>query len=767
MTVDLLHNLNPQQYAAVTATTGPVLVLAGPGSGKTGVLTRRIAFLIREMNVKPWHIMAVTFTNKAANEMRQRVMQYLDDEKLMGFQIGTFHATCARILRQEIDYTPYKKDFLIYDTDDQLAMVTQALQDLDLDIKKNSPRSVLAEISRAKNEMILPQQYMGTDYFTEVVSRVYPRYQHLMQHANAMDFDDLLMQMVLALQNSPMLREKYQRRYDFVLVDEFQDTNSVQYQLVQLFGAPQNNIFVVGDEDQSIYAFRGADYRNVLRFRHDYPASQVILLEQNYRSTQIVLDAARAVIDHNKNRTVKALFTNKIGGERITVYEAYDDEYEARYITEQIESLRGKGYRYGDMAIMYRTNGQSRALEDRLIYDSIPYTIVGDVSFYKRREIKDILGYLRLVNNIEDRVSFERVVNIPKRGIGEKSVKDFFVWLERDNLTIEAGLTRLVQGNPTPLATRTAKPMAEFAMLLFKWRDSYEDGKLLMLFDDIVADLRYRFYLRDISDNPGQAQEREDNLDVLRASMHRADEEEKPLAEVMSDAVLMQEATEAIPQAADRVTLLTLHAAKGLEFPIVFITGIEEGLLPHFRSLQELDGVEEERRLFYVGITRAEERLYLTYAFRRNLYTGGANHDKSHFLLDIPLNLIDNPPATLSAQGNEYRFSEITKWESKPAQASTTGGLGRLNADLQKAKQESFAPNPKFAGKIVPFPGGVTSKPFTYKTGTSVFHDVFGQGMVIESAWDGGDEIVTIAFSDKRYGIKKIFVGMTNLRVLK
>jgi DNA helicase-2/ATP-dependent DNA helicase PcrA len=763
MTTDLLANLNPQQQAAVTAPPGPVLVLAGPGSGKTGVLTRRIAFLIREMGVKPWHIMAVTFTNKAAAEMRRRVSQYVQDERLHGFQIGTFHSTCARILRQEADYTPYRRDFAIYDTDDQLNVVGQALQDLDLDAKKHSPRSILSEISRAKNEMILPQEYRGSDYFTEIVGRVYRRYQQLLEQSNALDFDDLLTQMVLALRGSAMLREQIQARYAFVLVDEFQDTNSVQYQLVQLIGAPQNNIFVVGDEDQSIYAFRGADYRNVLRFRRDYPAAQVILLEQNYRSTQIILDAARAVIDRNTNRTVKNLFTDRKGGPRLTVHEAYDDEYEARYVLEQIETLRLRDqYRYSDIAVIYRTNGQSRALEDAFIRNTIPYNIVGDVSFYKRREIKDVLAYMRLVNNPDDRVSFERIVNVPRRGIGEKSLRDFFNWLETQGYTLGAGLEHLRAGGDSPLSARLSRPLAEFATAFAQWQEKAQPGSLLALFDSIVGDIRYRFYLREIADTPQDAQNREDNLDALRATLQRADEAGMTLTDYVTESALMQDAAETRETGGDRVTLMTLHAAKGLEFPAVFITGLEEGILPHFRSLEEEGGLEEERRLLYVGMTRARERLFLTYAFRRALYGSASSNDRSRFLLDIPTDLMDNPPATFGTDRGAMRYGEMTRWDSGQ------GGLNRLKNDLARAAQGETSRHPHIAGKIMPFPGAKPREnaPTRFRVGMKVFQEKFGQGKVIASKLEDGDEIVTVVFSAP-HGIKQLSAEYGRLTILE
>ncbi|MEO1289753.1 MAG: UvrD-helicase domain-containing protein, partial [Chloroflexota bacterium] len=482
MRSDLLAGLNPQQHNAVTSVEGPVLVLAGPGSGKTGVLTRRVAHLISDVGVNPWQIMAVTFTNKAAAEMRHRVDGFLG-EKIRGLQIGTFHSTCARILRIEAEAIPYNQDYAIYDSDDQKTAITQAMAEVDVNPKKFSPRRILSAISSAKNEMILPDNYIGQDYFTEIVSRVYPAYQARLLDNNAMDFDDLLIQMVLLLKNNEVVRRKYQERYPFVMVDEFQDTNTVQYQLVQLIARPQNNVFVVGDEDQSIYAFRGADYRNVIRFRQDYPDAKVILLEQNYRSTQVILDTARAVIDKNSNRTPKQLFTDRKGGDLITVREAYDDSYEAQYIMEEIDNLvRQNGYDYSDIAIMYRTNAQSRALESATRNYNVPYRLVGGISFYQRREIKDLLAYLRIINNPDDSVAFERVINMQK-GIGKKSLDSFFKWLRKDQLTTLDAFILLNDGEKNPLSSRVSNLFTSFANQFMRWRDLIVTGNLVNKFD--------------------------------------------------------------------------------------------------------------------------------------------------------------------------------------------------------------------------------------------------------------------------------------------
>jgi DNA helicase II / ATP-dependent DNA helicase PcrA len=781
MVSDLLAGLNPQQYEAVTAVEGPILVLAGPGSGKTGVLTRRVAYLIREARVKPYEIMAVTFTNKAAAEMRHRIEKFLG-EPLRGLQMGTFHSTCARILRIEHESIPYNQDYVIYDTDDQLTALGQALSELNIDPKKFTPRRILSAISSAKNEVISPRDFTATDYFGEIVERVYPRYQSLLIDSNAMDFDDLLMQMVLLLRENEVVRDKYQKRFPFVMVDEFQDTNTVQYQLVQLLGMPQNNIFVVGDEDQSIYAFRGADFRNVLRFRHDYPDARVILLEQNYRSTQVVLDVARAVIDKNTNRTRKALFTTGAQGEPVTVKEAYDEQYEAQYIMETIETLmKRKKYKYSDFAVMYRTNAQSRALEASCRNYNIPYRLVGGIGFYQRREIKDLLAYLRVINNPDDKISFARIVNVPKRGIGDKSVQNFSAWAASENLSYSQALQMLVDGTATSLTTRIRSLLTGFATQLFKWRSMIETGRLAQLFDSITSEIGYNLYLLEISDSDQQAQERAENVQELRGLLSRYDEENVSLSEFLQEQQLMTDEDRATDEETnDKVTLLTLHAAKGLEYPVVFITGLEEGLLPHQRAFEEADGLEEERRLFYVGITRAKERLYVTYAHRRALYGNyGELSSKSAFLFDIPQSLLSSD-SSISYEADDAAYKRMTTWDSKPAglnrladdlraQQNKPGELSRLQEDLRaQSKPKGHISDEGIRGKILPFPGGTAGgDPLKFRAGMLVEHASFGKGKVVMSKRKDGAEIVTVAFEDKRFGLKDLDIEFAHMTILK
>lgn len=758
----LLDGLNEQQRAAVTVGEGPVLVLAGPGSGKTRVLTHRIAHLIQEMQVAPPAIVAVTFTNKAAGEMRSRVENLLGG-KLSGLQIGTFHAICARFLRREYQHLPYGPDYVIFDTDDQVTTVTQALGELNIDTKKFNPRRVLGAISNAKNELIEPRHYVGSDYFGEVVRRTYERYQSILLDNNAMDFDDLLMQMALLLRDNEDVRAKYQRLFDFILVDEFQDTNTAQYKLVGWLCEPKNNVYVVGDEDQGIYAFRGADYRNVLQFRRDYPNAQVFLLEQNYRSVQNVLDAARGIIDRNPNRTMKALFTERGQGERLVLREAYNEEFEARYVVEQIETLREQhGYAFRDFAVMYRTNSQSRAVEDTCIREGIPYRLVGGVGFYKRREVKDLLAYLRVVNNASDKVSFNRIINVPKRGIGQKSLQDFQGWAARENISYDEALEKLINGESTPITGRTARLFADFGQHLKSWRELAQAGDLVGLFDKIMGDSRYRFHLSEISDSDEQITERSENIDELRNLLVAAQHEGKLLSEFLAENALVADVDE-LAEDADSVTLLTLHAAKGLEFPVVFIIGVEEGLIPHQRSIEDVGNpgaLEEERRLFYVGVTRAEDHLYLTYAFRRMTFGMNNANEPSRFLGDIPPHAIDGITPRVQGQASYQNYRRDTSWD-------------RSSSSFSRQSQLSSQPegNIRIRSKIMPFPSssGSTSsgKSATYPTGQRVHHATFGAGIVTETRGRGDDEEVTVVFEDKKYGIKRLLVSLANLTPLK
>ena len=759
----LLDGLNEQQIAAVTAPMGPVLVLAGPGSGKTRVLTHRIAYLINEMNIRPSHIMAVTFTNKAAGEMRARV------ERLQGgatgLQIGTFHAICARLLRREHEHTPYGADYVIFDTDDQVTAVTQALNELNVDTKKFNPRRVLGAISTAKNELTEPREFRALDYFGEIVARVYPRYQAILLDNNALDFDDLLMQMVVLMRDNDGVRSKYQDLLDYVLVDEFQDTNTAQYRLVQYFaknaGDAPGNVFVVGDEDQGIYAFRGADYRNVLQFKKDYPTAKVILLEQNYRSKQNILSAARSVIDRNPNRTQKHLFSDRGDGDPLMIFEAYNEQDEARYIVEQIEHhIRKRKYTYSNFAVMYRTNAQSRALEEICIKEGIPYKLVGGVGFYKRREIRDVLAYLRIVNNPNDKVSFNRIINVPKRGIGQTSLQQFQAWAGTECRNYDDALERIAAGEKTPISGRSVKLFAEFGEQLKSWREVAATGELLDVFDRVISDTGYRFYLHEISDTDDQAVERAENLKEFRGLLARAQEQRQTLSEFLAEQSLVADVDE-LREDADAVTLMTLHAAKGLEFPVVFVTGVEDGLIPHMRSLDSGNPEElaEERRLFYVGMTRAEDYLYLTYAFRRTTYGSNSANAPSRFLAEIPTALTQGMSPRVSSEGAQIRARQETSW------SSTTWDRPDPSSFKPVSREDSASnSNSALRSKIVPFPRQEKKQ---FPVGQRVYHDKFGAGLVIESRGSGENEEAAVAFEDKQYGIKRFLVSFGSLAPIK
>lgn len=716
-----------------------MIIYAGPGSGKTRVLTHRVAYLVKEMGVYPGAIMAVTFTNKAASEMRARAEALLGG-RLKGLQIGTFHAICARILRREAEHTPYRSDYLIYDTDDQVSVITQAMSELNIDTKRYNPRRVLGAISNAKNELITPEQFKAADYFHEIVARVYPAYQEILVANNAMDFDDLLMQTVLLLRENAEVAEKYGRFYEHVLVDEFQDTNMAQYKLVQMFGRPQNNIFVVGDEDQGIYAFRGADYRNVMQFRHDYPDAKMIILAQNYRSTQIVLDAARAVIDKNPHRQRKDLFTERKGGAKVYLYEAYNESEEGEYVAQKVELLRHRDHlNYRDFAVMYRTNAQSRAIEEAFIRENVPYKLVGGVGFYKRREIRDLLAYLRIINNPDDSVSFNRIINVPKRGIGKKSLATFQMWASQERLSYGQALNALADGETSPLSGRALTGLVEFARQVREWQRIAEGGDLVAVYDSIMVGTRYRLYLHEISDTPDQFTEREENLSELRGRLEKAHADEVSLGDFLTETALVAD-VDTLDEDADAVTLLTLHSAKGLEFPVVFLVGLEDGLLPHLRSLDDPEGMAEERRLMYVGLTRAKDQVYLTYAFRRFLYGGSETNLPSRFLADIPAELTEGIYSSGNANlRDSLGYQRETTWDQTGARP-----------------------------KIIQFPSGAAApKPapsLQFKSGMKVRHNTFGDGTVIESQASGGDEEVTVAF--KTHGIKRLAASFARLTVI-
>ena len=601
--MNILTDLNTQQQQAVLAAPGPVLVLAGPGSGKTRVLTQRIAYLIGSMGVRPYSILAVTFTNKAAREMESRVKELIGGDT-RGLSLGTFHAMCARILRREAEHLPIESNFIIYDQDDQIGIVKRAIQELNLDDKRYRPPSVHAAISNAKNELILPDDFPISTYRDEVIQRVYRRYQEMLLASNAVDFDDLLLWTAYLLENNPRVRDKYARRYEHILVDEFQDTNQAQYTLLKHLASFHHNLFVVGDADQSIYRWRGADYRNVLRFEKDFPDAQIILLEQNYRSTQTILDVAMAVIDRNPQRTPKRLFTDRGSGQKISLYEAYDDRVEASFVVDTIASLVARQEAEpGDFAIMYRTNAQSRVLEEAFLQRGLPYKLVGAQRFYGRREIKDVIAYMRLVHNQQDEISLTRVINTPPRGIGNKTTLE--LWTQAQRAGVSPGIMLVEIGRDPKsayqesFAGRVSAVLTSFASMLANWIALKAGIPPLGLMDRILEDIDYQSYIDDGTD---EGHERWENVLELR---RLASEYQEQGLEAFLEQVALVSDQDTLEITSNIPTLLTLHAAKGLEFPVVFITGLNDGTLPHSRSFDDPEAMMEERRLFYVGITRS------------------------------------------------------------------------------------------------------------------------------------------------------------------
>ncbi|MCO6452517.1 MAG: UvrD-helicase domain-containing protein [Caldilineales bacterium] len=730
--MSFINTLNPAQQQAVRAASGPVLVLAGPGSGKTRVLTYRIAYLIKELGVDPWRILAVTFTNKAADEMRARTETMLGlTDGLRGLTLGTFHRVCARFLRIEAEAIGMNPRYVIFDSDDQMQVIKQAMRDLEIDEKRNHPRAIQSRISTAKNELFLPDEFPTQSYFDEIAVRVYERYQQLLEQSSAVDFDDLLMKTVFMLRDFEPIREKYQRKFEYILVDEFQDTNTAQYELVRLLGGGYRNIFVVGDEDQSIYRFRGADFRNVARFREDYPDANVILLEQNYRSTQTILDAANAVIKRNRHRVHKELFTDRGDGAKITIYQAYDEHDEGNFILDEITRLDRSGeVPPGECAVMYRTNAQSRAIEEAFVRRGVPYRLVGATRFYNRKEVKDMMSYLRLVRNPDDDVSMRRVINVPPRRIGATSLNRLGTWAASIDISLYNAL-RLLGGDAEPeLQQRAPKhpfnagalsAFMNFYGMLQDWRQASAELTPSQLLDRILDESGYRDWLRDGTD---EGEDRWNNVQELRTVSAGYDAMDLELAlDAFLEEVALVSDTDDYEGTAGVPTLLTLHSAKGLEFGAVFIIGVEDGFLPHNRSFEDTDEMVEERRLAYVGITRAKDRLYLLHAFRRGSWGGSDMAERSRFLDDLPRHLIGGN----SQMRDAHR--RATTWGNDRRRTSSIPPLTRLQ----------------------------------FRPGQAVMHPIFGDGIVITSKRSGDDEEVAVAFPQK--GIKRLLASVANLTI--
>ena len=768
----ILEALNPRQREAVEQTDGPLLILAGPGSGKTRVIAHRIAYLVRDKNVRPRRILAVTFTNKAAREMRDRVFTLVGEDLGRDITLGTFHAVCSRILRIDGEQIGVPRNFTIYDDSDQIAAVKRALEDQGVDPRRIAPRAVLSAISRAKSELQGPREFAAivADYFQEVTSRVFLRYQDLLEQNEALDFDDILLKTVELFNEREDVLEKYADRYLYVHIDEFQDTNIAQYVLAKQWASRHRNICVVGDPDQSIYTWRSADIRNILNFEHDFADARIVILDQNYRSTQTILDSAHSVIALNKQRKEKNLWTENPGGGPVVLHESYDEEDEALFVVEEIKRLAAdESLAYHDIAVMYRTNAQSRPVEEALVRRGIPYRLVGGTRFYERREVKDLLAYLRVIQNPSDAVAMMRIINRPGRGIGDKTLSEInrlareptvppyailqmIADSERDspqysaaeNGPEEASFSARPEalagaaeqphparpGADHPFQKRTVGALMRFLGLLNELIALSHTASLSQLLDTVIDRTDYKPHI--MSDPDGE--ERWENVQQLRVVAAQYDElkPEHALASFLEDVALITDVDE-YDEKADSVTLITLHAAKGLEFPAVFMIGMEEGILPHIRSLESGNPaeIEEERRLCYVGMTRAKRHLYLVRAFRR-AFSG--HHPASRFLADIP--------PILAAQSQRATQREMMPARHRHGTHSGTVGA-RLDAPLHDEE-----PGPPLE---------------IFNAGDHVRHPKFGEGIVVSCEPSGpADYLCVVAFQGEA-GIKKLLLSFAPL----
>lgn len=807
--MNLLSQLNPAQRQAVEVVDGPVLVLAGPGSGKTRVLTYRVAYLLEEIRLPPYNILAVTFTNKAAREMRTRLATLVGEDKLRDLTIGTFHAICARFLRRDGETVGLAPGFVIFDDDDQSKLIQEIVREQNINDKVYRPGQVLGAISRAKNELIGPDQYVPATYWHEAIGRIYKRYQEKLLENNAVDFDDLLGYTVQLLRDHPGLLAKYQRRYVYLHVDEFQDTNMAQYLIVKLLAGKYRNLFLVGDEDQSVYAWRGADYRNVARVREDFPDAKLFLLEQNYRSTQTILDVAHAVIRRNPIRTDKKLWTENPQGIPIEIIEAYDDREEPQLVAQEINRLLAQGkYKPKDFAVFYRTRAQSRILGEEFFRRGIPYKVIGARGFYELREVKDLLAYLRLLHNPRDTVSFNRILNVPTRGIGKRTHDDLVKVADKLGVSPVVALKLLKEdtqrgGQGTEPGEAAAFPYANyfdararrtliaFYDMMVELNAHKEELTLTQLFDAVVEKTGYAEYVQD---GTREGQDRWDNVQELRRATQEqsALDPNAALAEFLETAALVSD-VDAHDENEGVVVLMTLHMAKGLEFPVVFITGMEEGIFPHSRSFDEPHEMEEERRLAYVGITRAKEKLYLMYAFRRSTFGNVSEpSEPSRFLADIPRALVKTKSGekrnTYDDFLNARKYKEQTTWESRvesgagseeketrktetrktpnakdtPSSARRPSSFVRRTAASETDESDEEADTRKLGAARASFQERPKpSRNTEFNAGDKVTHPTFGDGTVVSSKIVGQDEELQVAFEGA--GVKRLLAAYAKL----
>ena len=728
-----INTLNDKQREALLATEGPLLILAGAGSGKTKVVTSKIAYLIEKLNVPSWKILAITFTNKAAKEMKDRV-QKLIDRDISSMWIGTFHSICVRILRRNIERIGYNGNFTIYDRDDQITVVKEAIAELSIDRDIYKPRAIINDISNIKSEGISPIEYIEANknnFFKENLGKIYNLYEKKLRKNNALDFDDLLIKTVDILKSEEDIRDFYRDKFEYIFVDEYQDTNKIQYELIKLIAGAKPNLTVVGDNDQSIYKWRGADINNILNFHKDFPGAKIVKLEQNYRSSQKILDVANQVIEHNTSRIEKNLWTSRDEGKDV-VYREFPHSNEEEYgVVNKIIALNYKGEEFKDMAILYRTNAQSRGFEEALVRERIPYKIVGGLKFYDRMEVKDVLAYLRILNNTDDNVSLARIINRPKRGIGDTSLSDLLDYADENRLSLYDVITNI--DDFEDLNLRARKNIKEFGSILKILKDRAENLSIGKLFEEVLYESGYVNDLKN--QNTIEAKTRLENIEELHSNIMEYDREGVELAEYLNTLSLLSDVDKTSEDTG--VNLMTLHAAKGLEFGTVFLVGLEEGLFPTSRALESEEEVEEERRLCYVGVTRACNNLFISSSRTRSMYGKLTPAKRSRFIEEMEgkIEIIED---------KKRELLEIRDYNEENTSVTRPKKFFGMDKKVETNKNSSDGKN--------------------INVGDKVKHKIFGKGMVVQKKGKNGDYEVVISFDKK--GLKRLMLSVAPIKLV-
>ena len=751
----LLQGMNDRQAEAVQSTEGPLLIMAGAGSGKTRVLTHRIAYLIEEKMVNPWNILAITFTNKAAREMRERAIDL--NPRTQDTLIATFHSMCVRILRRDADHIGYNRNFTIVDPGEQRTLMKRILKELNVDPKKFTERTILGTMSNSKNDLVTAESYAknANDLNTEIVAKAYKRYETELKRSESMDFDDLIMNTILLFDKNPDVLAYYQGKFQYIHVDEYQDTNHAQYQLVQLLAKRFKNLCVVGDADQSIYGWRGADMQNILDFEQDYPEAKVVLLEENYRSTKTILQAANEVINNNKKRRPKKLWTQNADGENIIYHRSGDEREEANFVAGQINhELQENKRQYSDFAVLYRTNAQSRAIEEALLKSNIPYTMVGGTKFYSRKEIRDVVAYLNVIANVRDNISFERIVNEPKRGVGPKALETLRDFAAQQNVSLLEASRDVTLSS---LKGKAASELFNLAHTLLNLADDVDQFTITELVEKVLDKTTYKKAL-EVQTTSLEAQNRLENIEEFLTVTKSFDDKESEnavegetgldkLSRFLNDLSLVAD-TDSYDETS-QVTLMTLHAAKGLEFPVVFLVGMEEGVFPLSRQAEDEDELEEERRLAYVGITRAEEVLYVTNASSRMLFGRSSYNQPSRFLREI-----DDDLLTYTGQARKANTSFNATYKSSSTSSRSQFGSGVSLADAIKGRKSAVSS----VGSVSARQGATDKTVGDWSIGDTAHHKKWGDGTVLDVSGTGSNMELKIAFPE--VGLKRLLAQM-------